>query len=149
MARSTRLARPLEGGGFILASGPGSTLVDAGLQNDNSYHYSIYTYDSARRYSPAATIAGIPSVASYTWLALKPGAYLENAVVAGTRYDGSSELYICRGKQRNPADQIIARLPGKFVPAKKGDPSVGSCYVPDNRSVTDIEILVVTDGSFR
>lgn len=134
---------------LILANGPGSTLVDADLTNNQSYHYSVFTYDSNRNYSPPSTVSGIPSLASFTWLRLQPGAYLENAVVAGTRYDGSSDLYVCRGMIYNPAGQVTARLPGKFVPAKKGDPSAGNCYIPGNRTITDIELLVITDGTFE
>ena len=132
----------------VIASGSESSLVDSGLVNDTSYHYYVFSYDENKRYSPPSIISVIPSLNDYAWVKVQPGAHLENAVVAGTRFDGSTDLYLCRGQQLNQAGQVVARLPGKFVPDKKGDPSEGVCYVANRQQTTDFEILVLTSGTF-
>ncbi len=136
------------------------SFIDEAVEDANSYHYALFAFDVERRYSAALTLSAIPGADPYAWIKLEPGAYTEKAVAAGTRFDGSRNLYLCRGRHLGPNGEDLGLHPGKFVPAAKGNLNSGACYYAyggfdeedPNRQLTfaaqEFELLVITRGSF-
>jgi len=137
----------------ILISENVASLIDSNLTDRVSYYYAIYTYDVQYRYSPPAVIAAIPSAEAYAWVQVAAGAFLRDAVIGGTRFDNSRNLYICRVVHIDQNSVNYGQHTGKFVPVTPGDLTAGDCYYPfGNRTfrvTANFEILVITRGRFE
>ncbi|MFW7378485.1 MAG: hypothetical protein ACOH5I_06755 [Oligoflexus sp.] len=137
----------------LVYSDTGASHIDTELTDSRSYYYAVYSYDVQFRYSPPALIAAIPSVDPYTWVRLEPGAFLRDAVIGGTRFDNSRNLYLCRTEHVDQAGTNFGQHIGKFVPAAPGDLTAGDCYYAFGdrtfRVTQNFEILVITRGRFE
>ncbi len=125
----------------VIYKGPSRLFEDESLTNYESYHYAVFSYDNLLNYSPGVRVGGIPSPDPVAWIKLREGSFVKNMVMAGTRYDGSKDLYVCRSIETDQIGKVSA-FPGKFVPAAKGNPSSGTCYVPRSGKAESFEVLV-------